>query len=410
MEKAIPIYFDTVVIDSPAQEIPYQESKACRLHVGVFTKYKNRNGSYITDEYAEFLIKSATRGNCPVVGFFDPEEQSWATHTGPKLANGYGYVEAFDGWVPFEDTDGITREYATFSVILFTDYYEEANKIKGQHQSMELNPFTIDGDWAEFDGEEYFVYTKGDMLGLCVIGAHEPCFSVSSFFSKNDDTYKSQYEKFSSLLSDLRIQIEETEEKIKGREQLMNDEENVVVEPQEPEVNSEPEAATSEPENTTEFEAAAETPAEETQPAEEEETTPSEFEVLQQAHEELQNSHNALQTQFNEISEQVSTLHAQVEALQNERDAVQAEFAAYRASVENEKKASLIEKYTNILSEEEIKPIQDNLDNFSLDALESKLAITYANKQMAGQAEPKKVPLPEPEKSSFALLIEKYRK
>ena len=191
MDKNIPIYFDTIVIDSPAQETPFEDTNACRLHVGVFTKYKNRNGSYITDDYAEFLIKSATRGNCPVVGFFDPEEQNWASHTGPKLANGYGYVEGFDGWTPLQDTDGVTREYATFSVILFTDYYEEARKIKGQHQSMELDPATIDGDWANFDGEEYFVYTKGNMLGFCVIGAHEPCFSVSTFFAKNDDAYKS---------------------------------------------------------------------------------------------------------------------------------------------------------------------------------------------------------------------------
>jgi len=35
---------------------------------------------------------------------------------------------------------------------------------------MELNIATIEGDWADFDNQEYFVYTKGDMLGLCVIG------------------------------------------------------------------------------------------------------------------------------------------------------------------------------------------------------------------------------------------------
>ena len=151
MDREIPIYFDTIIIDSPTQEVSSEDLNACRLHVGVFTKYKNRNGSYITDEYADFLIKSATRGNCPVVGFFDPEGQEWASHTGPKLANGYGYVESFDGWTPFEDTDGVTREYATFSVILFTDYYEEARKIKGQHQSMELDLETRDGNSTEVD-------------------------------------------------------------------------------------------------------------------------------------------------------------------------------------------------------------------------------------------------------------------
>jgi len=68
-------------------------------------------------------------------------------------------------------------------------------------------------------------------MGLCIIGDHEPCFSVSSFFSKNDDTYKSQYEKFSSLLADLKAKVEEAEKQpTEGGEHQM---ENVV----NPEVN-----------------------------------------------------------------------------------------------------------------------------------------------------------------------------
>jgi len=135
MDKKIPIYFDTIILDSPVQEIPMSSGpelgNGSRLKVAVFTKYKNRNGSYITDEYAEYLIKSATRGDTPVVGFFDPETQSWASHTGPTLANGYGYVESFLGWEPITDTDGVTRDYAIFSVVLFSKYWEEARKIAG---------------------------------------------------------------------------------------------------------------------------------------------------------------------------------------------------------------------------------------------------------------------------------------
>jgi hypothetical protein len=49
--------------------------------------------------------------------------------------------------------------------------------------------------------------------------------------------------------------------------------------------------------------------------------------------------------------------------------------------------------------------------DFSYDELNSKLAITYANKQLTGNDEEvKKVSLPEPEESQFALLIKKYRK
>ena len=86
MKRDIPIYFDNAVIMSSPERIG--SSNMNRLDVGVFTKYGNRNGSYITDEVATMLINSATTGNTPVVGFFDPASEKWAGHTGPKLANG----------------------------------------------------------------------------------------------------------------------------------------------------------------------------------------------------------------------------------------------------------------------------------------------------------------------------------
>ncbi len=99
----------------------------------MFTKYGNRNGSYITEAVADMLIASASKGYTPVVGFFDPETNSWASHTGPALANAYGYVEGFEGWQPFQDTDGVERNYAVFSVVLFTKYFNEANFVVGQN-------------------------------------------------------------------------------------------------------------------------------------------------------------------------------------------------------------------------------------------------------------------------------------
>jgi len=182
MKRDIPIYFDNAVIMSSPERIG--SSNMNRLDVGVFTKYGNRNGSYIKDDVADMLITSASMGDTPVVGFFDPESQGWASHTGPKLASAYGYVESFKGWQPFIDKDGVTRDYAVFSVVLFNKYFDEANYIKGSNQSMELDINSIEGDWADINGQEYFVYTKAEIMGLCIIGAHEPCFSVSSFFAK----------------------------------------------------------------------------------------------------------------------------------------------------------------------------------------------------------------------------------
>ena len=425
MSKQIPIYFDSVIVDSPFQGISDSNPNIGRLKVRVFTKYGNRNGSYITDAVAEQLIKSATQGTTPVVGFFDPETKTWASHSGPTLANGYGYVESFLGWEPFEDTDGVVREYAVFSVVLFTDYYEEAKKIFGQNQSMELDPNSITGDWTLINGEEYFVYTTAKMLGFCVIGEHEPCFSVSSFFSKNDETYKSQYEKFSSLLFDLKAQVEEAEKNNEGGEQPMNEFENQeVVEQTESEVqveNPQVQEDTFQVEETTveEENTAVEETEVVTETEEEVSEEPSEFEALQQQFNELQNSYNELQTNYenaqsriNELEEFQVTANETINSLQTENADLKTTLSSYEAQAseaEEVRKNGLIEKYEKILNEEEIDEIRNSIKDFSYDELESKLAIQFAHKEMA-QDEVKKVPLIEPQESQFALLMKKYRK
>ena len=428
MDKQIPIYFDSVVVSSPLERISESNQNLGRLKVRVFTKYGNRNGSYITDAVAEQLIKSATNGNTPVVGFFDPQSQSWASHTGPTLANGYGYVEGFEGWEPFTDTDGVTRDYAVFSVILFTRYFEEAQKVLGQNQSMELDINSITGDWALIEDQEYYVYKTAEMLGFCIIGDHEPCFSVSAFFSKNDDTYNTHYEKFSSLLSDLKAQVEEAQNNQKGGEQPMNDFENQeVVEVEETPVVEEVQVE----EPAAEFEAETETEeVQETEQVEEEtneeevveevvEEQPSEYDLLQERYDALQTSYTELEqqlndarTRINEFEETQTNLNNEIETLRATNQQLQTSLQAYEAikvEAENNRKNELVEKYENLLTEEEINPIKETVNDFSYDELESKLAITFANKKITG-ADSKKVPLPEPEESQFALLMKKYRK
>ena len=430
MEKQIPIYFDSVVIDSPFQGISESNPNIGRLKVRVFTKYGNRNGSYITEAVANQLIESATQGTTPVVGFFDPATQSWASHSGPTLANGYGYVENFLGWEPFEDTDGVTREYAVFSVVLFTYYYEEAKKIFGQNQSMELDPFSIDGDWTMIEGQEYFVYTKAKMLGFCVIGEHEPCFSVSSFFSKNDDIYKTQYEKFSSLLFDLKAQVEEAEKNNEGGEQPMNEFENkdVVEQVENPQVQEEVQDTFQQTEETVESEVVETTEetvfeekSAESEPEVQETVSEesSEFEVLQTKFNELQESYNQLQSDYTtaqarieELEQFQTSTNTELENLRSKNEELQTSLQTYEnqaLEVENNRKNELIKKYEKLMKEEEISDIKDKANDFSYDELESKLAIAFANKQMAGN-EIKKVPLPDPEHDQFALFMEKYRK
>ncbi len=429
MDRKIPIYFDSVIVASPIEQISESNPNLGRLRVGVFTKYGNRNGSYITEEVANQLIASAIQGNTPVVGFFDPEHKAWASHTGPTLANGYGYVEDFIGWEPLQDTDGVTREYAVFSVVVFTNYFEEAKSIAGQNQSMELDINSITGDWANIEDTEYFVYTTAKIMGLCIIGSHEPCFSASSFFSKNDDGYKTQHEKFEALLSGLKTEVEKLEFNKKGGEQPMNElDKNLETPAQEP-VATEPEFEINEPAAATE---PAEDPIKEVVQEEEkeeeeinepeaevedeapaEDAQPTEFETLQASYNELSVNYeqaqariSELEAQFASATESLNTANARIEELENNISA----YTNRIAEVENEKKNTLIEKYAKILPEEEISPIRESVNDYSYDEINSKLAICFANKKLQDAEAESVVPQPEAPVSSFALFMEKYRK
>ena len=440
MKRNIPIYFDNAVIVSPLESIS-ESNGLGRLKVGVFTKYGNRNGSYIKDDVADMLIKSATRGDTPVVGFFDPESKGWAGHTGPTLASAYGYVEGFEGWQPFKDSDGVEREYAVFSVVLFIRYFNEANFVVGQNQSMELDINSIEGDWAQIGETEYFVYTKAEIMGLCIIGQHEPCFSASAFFAKNDDAYKNQYEKFSSLLADLKAQVEEAEKQPEGGEHQMENElipevntETTPEQVEEP-VNQEPEAPAAEfevepagePEGEpVEEEAAAEGEPEETTeetPAEEAEVEEVEAEGAEEAEEpapdfeaqiaELQNQLTEMTTNYENAQTRIAELEAQITSASETEATLRSELATYEAErtrLEVEKKNALIERYANNLAEEDLVDVREHINDYSYNEIESKLAITFANKQMAGSADNNVVPLPEPVVDEFALFMKKYRK
>lgn len=444
MERKIPVYFDSIIIDSPVREaVVNNDQTIYRMKVRVFSKGANRNGSYITDAVAQQLIDSAVKGTTPVVGFFDPETNSWASHTGPTLAKAYGYVEDFLGWEPFEDTDGVVRDYAVFSIVAFSDYFDEANNILGQNQSMELNEKSIQGDWAQIGEDYYFVYTVAKMKGFCIIGSHEPCFSVSAFFSQNEDALNIQYNKFSSLLSELKAQVEEAKKINRGGEQAMDKFENdtpaeeVVVEQlsteeataeqveatttfaESAELSEEP-AEEVEATATEEVEVAAEPEAVEEvveeQPAAEE---PSEYDLLQQQYQNLQESNAELQSNFDAAQARISELEAQIaeveakfaEAAENIahlNETIGAFEVREKAQI-NENKKRLIENYRKLISEEEISEYEAQLNDFSYDELEGKLAICFAKKQLAG-GETEMVPLPEQKDNEFAAFMAKYRK
>lgn len=155
-------------------------SKArCRI----FYKGGNRNGTFITDEFANELI--STLHYVPVKGIY--EEDDFTDH-GEKRSEGriYGIVPETNNfaWEQHLDEDGVERTYACTDVYLFTALYPEASEAVGKGQSMELYEPSLTYHFSIFNGQKYVVFEHGSFLGLQVLGDDvEPCFEGASFFS-----------------------------------------------------------------------------------------------------------------------------------------------------------------------------------------------------------------------------------
>lgn len=166
----------------------------------IFYKYGNRNGTYITDEFAEKLLSSIPY--TPIKGIYEGEEADYSDH-GESRNEGriYGIVPENPNlsWEEHEDEDGVTRTYACVDVLIFSALYPEANIIVGKGESMEIYPPSIKGEWKILDGKKYYVFSEGCFLGLQVLGDMiEPCFEGAAFFSLYKDLKKimAQIEKY----------------------------------------------------------------------------------------------------------------------------------------------------------------------------------------------------------------------
>ena len=151
----------------------------------IFYRGQNRNGTYITEEFAEKLINTVPY--TPVKGIWSEEIGDFEDH-GKSRVQGkiYGVVlaEPNFSWQDFVDKDGITRTYACVDVIVYTAIYPEASQIIGKALSMELLPKSIKGNWTMIDGKKFFAFEDASFAGLQVLGDDvEPCFEGAQFFS-----------------------------------------------------------------------------------------------------------------------------------------------------------------------------------------------------------------------------------
>ena len=175
-----------------------------RSRCRIFYKGLNRNGTYITEEFAEKLI--STIAYAPIKGIYEDDDDADFEDHGEKRSDGkaYGVVPADYNfkWEEHLDDDGIKRTYACVDVLLWTAIYEEAREIPGKSQSMELYAPSIKGKWILIEGKRVYQYEDGCFLGLQVLGDKvEPCFEGAAFYTLKD-MINELYTLYSNFLND----------------------------------------------------------------------------------------------------------------------------------------------------------------------------------------------------------------
>ena len=366
--------------------------------IKVFYVGHNRNGSYISKGVAKEMAK--TLPGCPIVGAYREDIEDFGDHGEViKIEDGeisvtsktipYGFINPYtDLWFQtFEDTleDGSTveREYLMANGYLWVGQFPEAKKaLEGKGQSMELDPISLNGNWAYDDnqGMDFFIINDAVLSKLCILGDDvEPCFegaAIKDHFSLD--------EQFGQRLFTMIKELNSTLYQEGGIPKVNNTEENLTEEIQE-DVETEQEEI-SEPEEETEdtAEEVAEgtvEPTEDNEPAEEDkEPTVEEGEASEdnaKIEEDEEIDEVDAYSQLKEAQQLLNQTRSELNSLQEEL----ASLREFKLNVENKEKDSLIAKY-HMLSDEDKADVIQNKEKFSLEEIEAKLALIYVNKNV----------------------------
>ena len=368
-----------------------------KCEIKLFYLGKNRNGSYIDKNTAIQMANSLP--GCPIVGAYIENKEDFGDHGEViRIEDGeihfscktvpYGFVGLdSDVWFQkFMDTDKfgneIEREYMMTTGYLWTEQYEEAKSIieNGKGQSMELDGETMEGHWATDNnsGIEFFIINDAIFTKLCILGDDvEPCFEgasikspeVNKAFSKDESFGKTLY----TMMNELKdaLQNKGGSEMPKQETQVAEDAlfENNGVEKategdgaaKDEEFANKKEESKSEKEDDSDDEAANDDAEQEDYECKKKKSAEKNS---------LEEDYAKLENEFNELKDNFALLENEVEELR-----------AFKLNKVNEEKDALINKY-HMLSEEDKADIVANKENYSLDEIESKLALIYVQKNV----------------------------
>ena len=382
-----------------------------KCEIKVFYIGENRNQSYISKEVALEMAK--TLRGAPIVGYFKDSKEDFADHGNRMtiddegihfdcLTKPYGFVapDAQVWFQKFSETDEfgneLEREYLMTTGYLWTGQFEEAQSVidEGKPQSMELDDETLQGHWAKNTktGMEFFIINDAIVSKLCILGDDvEPCFEGAAITGEN--TTPSKFTLDDDFKKSLFTMMKELEFALKGDntvEQLENQnvETTEVVESEFIEQAEDNSVETVEVENQENIEDASnsEESTEFVKKDEEEDEEASEEEAAE-SDEDPDDSEDDKEKKVNHslhTDEEYAELETKFQALQESYSALEAEkeeLVNFKNNVEDKQKDELIAKFF-MLSDEDKQDVIVNKRQYSLEDIESKLAVICYRKKI----------------------------
>lgn len=365
----------------------------------------NRNGSYIKKDVAEKMAQ--TLPGTPIVGAYRKDIDDFGDHGEVvKIEDGeisfsckttpYGFVspDAKVWFQKFEDIDEfdnrVERTYLMTTGYLWTGQYPEIEKCitEGMGQSMELDP--MDGHWTT-DKEkdiDFFIINDAAFTKLCVLGSDvEPCFEgasvtapdMSANFSKEGFT-----QTLFAMMNELKYALEdkggldmpqsEKDEALFAAEEVV--EESVV--------ESDESAAQVAEETFAEKEDDKDEDVDDTDDSAAEEKDDEEEDKKEEPEDKSACGDKKKKNSLEEDNSEIESLRMELAELQTAFSALQEEAEAlreFKAARDEADKDALIAKYF-MLSDEDKADVIAHKSEYSLEDIESKLALIYVQKNV----------------------------
>ena len=350
---------------------------------------ENRNKTFISKETAAEMGKKLP--GSPIVGYFNSDDGDFEQHNREiEIKDGkyvivdttkaYGFVptNAKVWFQKFLDDGQVEREYLVTEGYIWTDIYPESKRIinNGNNHSMELNKDFTKGHWTgELNSDNrFFIISEAIIEKLCILGENfEPCFEGSQI--KSHFSLENEFAQFKNTMFAMINELKEVFNE-GGLNQSMSEVDSIQ------ETVVETSANTAEAVNEEETQKNAEiedtTVIEEENFEKENESEDKNDEIVSD-NSEINSEDNKNETEkysLEDIVEYVE-LNTKYETLVSAYDELLAEVQSlrqFKLVKDRAEKQAMIDSFY-MLSEEDKSDVITNIDTYSLDDIEAKLAV-----------------------------------